>query len=310
MSTGTVIKSTGSRYTVRDANGHFVDALIKGKLRLKLNKNTNPIAVGDKVSLELQEDNTYGITDVLPRKNYIIRRSTNLSKQTHVIAANLDQALLLVTTKEPFTPLGFIDRFLLTAEAYHIPVILLFNKWDQYNEVEKEKTKLLINIYEKIGYKCYTFSVKIADTEFLKSILKDKTTLVSGHSGVGKSSLINLVQPGLKLKTGSVSLSHKKGTHTTTFYEMFDLSFGGEIIDSPGIKGFGVVEIDKNELSHYFPEMRKALVNCKFHNCLHIDEPKCAVKDQVESGEIAFHRYKNYLNIYYDRETEEEEKYD
>ncbi|HLP12997.1 MAG TPA: ribosome small subunit-dependent GTPase A [Flavobacteriales bacterium] len=309
-STGTVIKSTGSRYTVRDAKGNFVDALVKGKLRLKLSRNTNPIAVGDKVNLELQEDNTYGITDVLPRKNYIIRRSTNLSKQTHVIAANLDQALLLVTTKEPFTPLGFIDRFLLTAEAYHIPTILLFNKWDQYNEVEKEKTKSLMAIYEKIGYQCFTFSVHDSDPEFLKSVLKDKTTLVSGHSGVGKSSLINLIQPGLTLKTGSVSTSHKKGTHTTTFYEMFILDFGGEIIDSPGIKGFGVVEIDKNELSHYFPEMRKALVNCKFNNCLHIDEPKCAVKDAVESGEIAFHRYKNYLNIYYDRETEDEEKYD
>lgn len=309
-STGTVIKSTGSRYTVRDAKGNFVDALVKGKLRLKLSRNTNPIAVGDKVNLELQEDNTYGITDVLPRKNYIIRRSTNLSKQTHVIAANLDQALLLVTTKEPFTPLGFIDRFLLTAEAYHIPTILLFNKWDQYNEVEKEKTKSLMAIYEKIGHECFTFSVHDSDPEFLKSVLKDKTTLVSGHSGVGKSSLINLIQPGLTLKTGSVSASHKKGTHTTTFYEMFILDFGGEIIDSPGIKGFGVVEIDKNELSHYFPEMRKALANCKFNNCLHIDEPKCAVKDAVESGEIAFHRYKNYLNIYYDRETEDEEKYD
>ncbi|HYG51897.1 MAG TPA: ribosome small subunit-dependent GTPase A [Flavobacteriales bacterium] len=310
MTTGTVIKSTGSRYTVRDAQGDFIEALVKGKLRLTLNRNTNPIAVGDKVTLELQDDNTYGITGVLPRKNYIIRRSTNLSKQTHVIAANLDQALLLVTTQNPFTPLGFIDRFLLTAEAYHIPVIVLFTKWDQYSVQEQEKTKKLIGVYEKTGYTCHTFSVNDPETGFLKNILKDKTTLISGHSGVGKSSLINCIQPGLKLKTGEISVAHKKGTHTTTFYEMFELSFGGEIIDSPGIKGFGVVEIDKNELSHYFPEMRKALVNCKFNNCLHIDEPKCAVKEAVEKGEIAFHRYKNYLNIYYDREADDEAMYD
>lgn len=306
---GTVIRSTGSWYSVKDENGKQLEARIKGKFRLKGVKTTNPIAVGDKVQLELQPDNTYGIVDLEPRKNYIIRRSSNLSKQTHVIAANLDQALLLVTLKEPFTPLGFIDRFLLTAEAYHIPVILLFNKWDIYNQEEVVETEKLMAIYAKIGYDCIGFSSKNPDEQMLVRLLKDKTTLISGHSGVGKSSLINTIQPQLKLKTGLISNTHKKGTHTTTFYEMFDLDFGGEIIDSPGIKGFGVVEIDKNEVSHYFPEMRKALKGCKFNNCLHIDEPKCAVKEQVESGEIAFHRYKNYLNIYFDRETEAEEQY-
>ena len=311
MLVGKVIKSTGSHYTVKDSSGAYINALVKGKLRLKEVKNTNPIAVGDKVELELQEDNTYGIVSVLPRTNYIIRRSTNLSKQTHVIASNLDQAILVVTTKDPFTPLGFIDRFLLTAEAYHIPVILLFNKWDNYKEAKEIKlVEDLMELYSKIGYECHPFSVNEPDIELLKSMLKDKTTLLSGHSGVGKSSLINLLEPSLKLKTGNISSHHKKGMHNTTFYEMFDLSFGGEIIDSPGIKGFGVVEIDKNEVSHYFPEMRKHLPNCKFNNCLHIDEPNCAIKEKVESGEIAFHRYKNYLNIYYDRELDHEEEFD
>lgn len=307
---GIVIRSTGSRYTIKDESGTYFDALIKGKLRLKGIKNTNPIAVGDVVTVEEQPDGTLGIMEVLPRKNYIIRRSTNLSKQTHVIAANLDQAILVITTKEPFTPLGFIDRFLLTAEAYHIPVILLFNKWDNYTQAEKEETEQLMKTYSKIGYACYTFSTLDPNINLLKSLLQDKTTLLTGHSGVGKSSLINVLQPSLKLKTGSVSESHKKGTHTTTFYEMFDLAFGASIIDSPGIKGFGVVEVDKNEVSHYFKEMREVLPQCKFNNCLHIDEPKCAVKEKVEHGDIAFHRYKNYLNIYYDRETDEDEMYD
>lgn len=306
---GTVIRSTGSWYTVKTDEGRQLEARLKGKMRLKDAKTTNPIAVGDKVMVELQPDNTFGITGLEPRKNYIIRRSSNLSKQTHIIAANLDQALLVVTTKEPYTPLGFIDRFLLTAEAYHIPVIMLFNKWDIYSTEEITETEKLMEIYQNIGYRCEAFSSKNPDKNLLTEILKDKTTLISGHSGVGKSSLINTIQPQLDLKTGSVSASHKKGTHTTTFYEMFDLDFGGEIIDSPGIKGFGVVEIDKNEVSHYFPEMRRVLANCKFNNCLHIDEPRCAVKDAVETGEIAYHRYKNYLNIYFDRETEEEEQY-
>lgn len=310
MLTGKVIKSTGSHYTVKDSKGSHIDALVKGKLRLKVTKNTNPIAVGDYVEIELQDDNTYGITNVLPRKNYIIRRSTNLSKQTHVIAANLDQAILVITGKNPFTPLGFIDRFLLTAEAYHIPVILLFNKWDNYAEEDLKEIETLMNIYKKIGYQCLPFSVINPDLDLLKSLLKDKTTLLSGHSGVGKSSIINLLEPSLNLKTGNISVHHKKGMHNTTFYEMFDLSFGGEIIDSPGIKGFGIVDIDKNEVSHYFPEMRKYLPECKFNNCLHIDEPNCAIKEKVESGEIAFHRYKNYLNIYYDRETEHDEEFD
>lgn len=309
MIRGTVIRSTGSWYTVKDQHGQFFEARLKGKLRLKGSKTTNPIAVGDHVNMELQPDNTYGITGLEPRTNYIIRRSANLSKQTHIIAANLDQALLLVTTKEPFTPLGFIDRFLLTAEAYHIPVILLFNKWDIYDSEEKKEAEQLMHIYEQAGYPCIPFSTINPDKDLLTGLLKDKTTLISGHSGVGKSSLINSIQPHLDLKTGRLSESYKKGTHTTTFYEMFGLDFGGNIIDSPGIKGFGVVEIDKNELSHYFPEMRKALTGCKFNNCLHIDEPHCAVKALVESGDIAWHRYKNYLNIYFDRETEEEEQY-
>lgn len=309
MIRGKIIRSTGSWYTVKDTEGREIEARIKGKLRLNNIKNTNPVAVGDMVTLEMQPDQIYAITGIEPRKNYIIRKSINLSKQTHIIAANLDQAILIITQKEPFTPLGFIDRFLLTAEAYHIPVVIVFNKWDLYNEKDLPEAEALFDTYSKIGYQCIKFSIHQNKAEELKAILKDKTTLICGHSGVGKSSLINLVQPSLQLKTGSLSEYHQKGKHTTTFYELFTLDFGGEIIDSPGIKGFGVVEINRNEISHYFPEMRRALPLCKFNNCIHMDEPGCEVKKQVESGDIAFHRYKNYINIYYDRETDDEKEF-
>ena len=306
---GLVTKSTGSWYTVRTEDGKYTEARMKGKLRLKGVKTTNPIAVGDKVMIEKQEDGHLAITEILPRENYIIRKSINLSKQTHIIAANLDQAFLVITLKEPFTPLGFIDRFILTAEAYHVKVILVFNKMDIYTESERQALESFIHIYENLGYQCLRFSSKEGNAEVLRELLKDKTTLISGHSGVGKSTLINMVQPGLNLKTSEISEYHSKGTHTTTFYEMFELSFGGFIIDTPGIKGFGVVEIDKSEISHYFVEMRALLPQCRFNNCTHIEEPGCAVKEAVEDGRIAPHRYKNYLSIYFNTEEEEENEF-
>ncbi len=309
MVTGTVIKSTGSWYAVKDENGNRFQARIKGKLRLNEIKNTNPVAVGDHVHLEPQPDNTFAITKILNRKNYIIRRSVNLSKQSHIIAANIDQALLIVTIDEPFTPLGFIDRFLVTAEAYHIPVTFVFNKWDLYKNKTLDKAEKWFTIYSQIGYNCIKFSAIENKKKDLVNIIENKISLICGNSGVGKSTLINLIQPQLNLKTASVSDYHRLGMHTTTFYEMFDLDFGGSVIDCPGIKGFGVIDINKNELSHYFPEMRQILSNCKFNNCLHMEEPGCAVKYELENGRIAEHRYKNYINMYFDRVSDDEKDF-
>lgn len=305
----TVLKSTGNNYQLLLENGKRAEGRIKGKLRLKGLTTTNPVAVGDYVLVELEKDGLALITALEPRKNYIVRKSINLSKQLHVVAANVDQAFLLITLKEPFTPPGFIDRFLLTAEAYHIPVTLVFNKIDIYSPQQMETVDWFIGVYEKIGYPCLRFSSVKDDTNRIKELLKNKTTLISGHSGVGKSTFINAIQPGLDLKVAALSEYHLKGQHTTTFAEMFELDGGGFIIDTPGIKGFGIVEINKNELSHYFLEMREILPHCRFNNCLHIEEPGCAVKKAVEDGVIAEHRYKNYLDIYFNRETDEEEKY-
>jgi len=290
---GVVIKSTGSWYTVLAESGEKVECRTKGKLRLEESKATNPIAVGDNVIF--QNDS---IEEILPRKNYIIRKATNLSKQTHVIAANIDRAYLLVTLALPKTSTGFIDRFLMTAEAYQIPSTIIFNKTDIYTDEGLEELNFLKAIYEKIGYECFSVSAREEESvTFLKEKLKGKVNLVAGHSGVGKTTLINALQPGLDLKTAAISESNSKGIHTTTFAEMFLLDNGGFIIDTPGIKEFGLVNVEKNELSHFFPEIFKKSSECKFSSCLHVNEPKCAVIEAVEREEIAVTRYNSYLGI-------------
>ncbi|QBQ39686.1 ribosome small subunit-dependent GTPase A [Sphingobacterium psychroaquaticum] len=297
---GLVTKSTGSWYQVLADEGERVECRIKGKFRTKGIKTTNPIAVGDWVVFEMEPGQETGvITHLEPRKNYIIRKSVNLSKQTQIIGANLDQAILVVTLASPPTSLGFIDRFLVTAEAYSIPAILVFNKLDLFSEEGLEILQEYKAIYENIGYACYEVSAQEGtNMDVLRAILKDKITLVSGHSGVGKSTLINAIEPSVQLKTGEISDWSDKGKHTTTFAEMIDLSFGGKLIDTPGIRELGVVDIEKEELSHFFPEMRARLNTCRFNNCQHISEPGCMVLEAVELGEIEPSRYDSYLSIY------------
>ena len=296
---GVVTKSTGSWYTVYTENSEKIDCRLKGKFRIKGIKSTNPVAVGDHVNFEYEEGKETGvINEIFDRKNYIIRKSVNLSKQTHIIASNIDIAFLLITIDNPPTFAGFIDRFLATSEAYNIPAILLFNKLDAYNDDDLEKLAMLDAIYSEIGYQCIAISAtKNIDLDRVKELMKGKTTMFSGHSGVGKSTLINAIEPSLNLKTKEVSKQHKQGMHTTTFAEMFELSFGGFIIDTPGIKGFGVVDFEPNEIGDYFPEFFKLKSKCKFNNCLHINEPKCAIKAAVENDEIAYSRYNSYLQI-------------
>jgi ribosome biogenesis GTPase len=309
---GIVIKSTGSWYTVKTSEGNFIESRIKGNLRLKGIRSTNPIAVGDHVELtELKEDNMECgllvglISKILPRTNYIIRKSPNLSKESHILAANIDQAFLIVTIQYPVTTTTFIDRFLVSAEAYRIPCHLIFNKIDLYNDEQTAAMNSLIEIYEKIGYQCLKLSAKknIGFDE-LRTMMTNKTNVFAGHSGVGKSTIINSIQPDMQLKTGIISEAHSSGKHTTTNSEMYELEFGGFIIDTPGIKGFGVLEMEKEEISHYFPEMFKLLDGCQFYNCSHTHEPQCAVKKMVEAGEIAESRYNSYLGL-----LEGEEKY-
>lgn len=305
MKQGLVIKSTGSWYTVEDENGETFECKIKGKFRIKGIKNTNPVAVGDKVGFTLQQvsadenEAKIGlITSITERKNYIIRRSINLSKQAHIIAANIDLAVLIATVDFPVTTTTFIDRYLASAEAYRIPVLIVFNKIDRYGEKQNEALKTLINTYEHIGYKCLTTSAKTGEgLEQLKSEIQNKTNVVNGHSGVGKSTLINILQPGLNLRTKEISDSHKTGKHTTTFSELFKLDFGGYIIDTPGIKAFGVLEMEPWEISHYFVEIFKISENCQYNNCSHTHEPSCAVKVAVENGEIAKSRFVSYLGL-------------
>lgn len=260
-------------------------------------RSTNPIAVGDHVEFILQGDDGI-ITGILSRKNYIIRKSTNLSHKTQIIAANIDQALLIATLHEPRTSTGFIDRFLVTAEAYSIPAQIIFNKTDIYDVAEMKLLDELIAIYEPLGYPCHKVSAQEkTNLEVIKQLLRDKVSLVSGHSGVGKSTLINAIEPGLQLKTGEISQVHLKGKHTTTFAEMFKLSDNGFIIDTPGIKEFGLVDFEPWELCHYFPEMRQLFNQCKFDNCTHMHEPGCEVKKNLEAGNISISRYSNYLNM-------------
>lgn len=297
---GIVRKSTGSWYSVITDSGQTYDCRIKGKFRIKgLEHATNPIAVGDSVTFELEPGQaTAIITELDERKNYIIRRATNLSRQSHIIASNLDQALLVVTLAQPRTSLGFIDRFLVTAEAYSIPCTLIFNKSDLYSAEEMEILRSIESIYSTLGYYCLEVSaLHGTNTYQLQSLLQDKTSLLSGHSGVGKSTLINLLVPDLSLKTDTISDYSSKGKHTTTFAEMHTLPDGGYIIDTPGIKEFGLVDMEKEEVSHYFPEMVALLNQCKFHNCTHLDEPGCAVIEAVRHEKIAFSRYESYLSI-------------
>lgn len=295
---GIVYKSTGSWYVVKSSEGFFFRCRIKGKFRIKGIKNTNPVAVGDSVSFELEDSGNDVIRDIHPRKNYIIRKSVNLSKQTHIIASNIDVAFLVITLNNPPTFTSFIDRFLVSAEAYRVPVVLLFNKVDSYNQDELGEVRYLASLYRKIGYECIGISATNGkNIDKVKKLMTGKTCMISGHSGVGKTTLINAIAPDLNLKTAEISEQHQQGQHTTTFAEMFDLDFGARIIDTPGIKGFGVVEIEKEELSDYFPEFFALKSECKFNNCSHIDEPKCAVKQALENDEIAWSRYKSYLQI-------------
>ncbi len=301
MMRGIVYKSTGSWYVVKAEDNQFYECRIKGKFRIKGIKSTNPIAVGDNVSFELETngDETLGvISKITERRNYIIRKSVNLSKQVHIIAANLDQAFLLITLNNPTTYTAFIDRFLVTSEAYEIPAILLFNKLDTYDDDEMVEVNYLMKLYQDIGYEVVGISAKNGDgVDVVRSLMQDKTSLVVGNSGVGKSTLINALEPGLQLKTSEISEQHLQGQHTTTFAEMYDLSFGAKIIDTPGIRGFGVVDMDKYELGDYFPEFFALKSACKFNNCLHLDEPKCAVKAALENGELAWSRYRSYVQM-------------
>jgi len=295
-----VYKSTGSWYVVKNEQGEFLNARIKGKFKIDNITSTNPVAVGDVVEVE-QEDTEEGavvINAIGERKNYITRQSPHNKHQHHIIASNLDQSLLFATLKNPKTSQGFIDRFLVASEAYHVPAIIVFNKSDLYKKKEQEKFEELKFIYERNGYKVLSMSLEQrTGIDEVENLLQNKITLLSGHSGVGKSSFINIVFPELLLKTQNVSDWSGKGLHTTTFAEMFDLPGGGEIIDTPGLREFALMDIEKNELSHYFPEM-KALVNeCRFNNCMHIDEPGCAVKMAIEEGKISADRYVSYLNI-------------
>lgn len=306
---GTVYKSTGSWYTVKAETGDFYECRIKGKFRIKGIKSTNPIAVGDKVVFKLETvgDETVGvISSIEERKNYIIRKSVNLSKQVHIIAANIDQAFLMVTLNNPTTYTSFIDRFLVTAEAYDVPVALLFNKMDTYDADELAEVSYLADLYRQIGYTCLEISAKTgANIDKVKDLMIGKTTMFSGNSGVGKSTLVNALEPGLQLKTAEISEQHMQGQHTTTFAEMYDLSFDARIIDTPGIKGFGIVDMEKEEIGDYFPEFFKLKLNCKFNDCLHLDEPKCAVKDALENDEISWSRYRSYVQMV----TGEEDNY-
>lgn len=299
--TGLVYKSTGSWYTVKTTEGLIYECRIKGKFRMSGIKSTNPIAVGDYVDFELDNtaDKVFGtIHHIHERKNYIVRKSVNLSKQTHIIASNIDLVFLMITINNPPTLPGFIDRFLVTAEAYGIEAVLLFNKCDTFDEVASDEQLYLQYIYSTIGYRCLKVSaIDGTNISVLKEWMTDKVCMFSGHSGVGKSTLVNAIEPSLQLKTADISEAHQQGQHTTTFAEMFDLSFGAKIIDTPGIRGFGIYDLEKQHLSDYFPEIFRLKEKCKFNNCLHKDEPNCAVKEALDNDEIAWSRYKSYLQI-------------
>lgn len=295
---GLVIRNTGSWYVVRTDNGQLVDSKIKGSFRLKGIRSTNPVAVGDYVQITCTAEGTAFITEIEERKNYIIRKASNLSKQSHIIAANVDQVLLLITISHPETSTIFIDRFLASAEAYRIPVILAFNKTDCYTEEEKKYMSELMRLYEHIGYDCIACSaLQETGMEKISNLLKGKTTLLSGNSGVGKSTLLNTLIPGLNARTAEISSAHDTGMHTTTFSEMFNLPESGCVIDTPGIKGFGTFDFKKEEVGHYFKEIFRESANCKYGDCTHTHEPGCAVRHAIEEGRISQSRYASYLNM-------------
>lgn len=305
MEHGIVIKSTGSRYRVLCGTDKTIECTIRGKFRVMEQRATNPVAVGDNVIFEFEKGNNSGIiTEVLDRKNYILRKASNLSKQTQVIAANIDQAFLMVTIILPETPVEFIDRFLMTAEAYRIPASLLINKTDIYGEREMNKMAQIVSVYGKIGYECHQISLTAGSgIEAVKEKMKDKINLLAGNSGVGKTTLLNVLEPSLNLKTGEVSDYHKQGKHITTFPEMHKMSFGGFVIDTPGIRGFGIVNMERNEIYHFFPEIFRVSEKCRFYNCLHLDEPGCEVRKAVEDGIIDPLRYRSYVNILEDENS-------
>ena len=305
MEKGLILKSTGSRYRVLTEEGRTIDCVIKGKLRVNELQTTNPVAVGDNVHFEFENRKESGIiVKVLERKNYILRKSSNLSRQSQVIAANIDQAFLMISIIHPATPVEFIDRFLITAEAYRIPAKIIINKTDIYGDEEVSKMENLISVYTRIGYDCIRMSLKKGEgISYSAQLMKDKISLISGNSGVGKSTLLNKLNPLLNLKTEEISDYHKQGKHITTYPEMHPMPFGGFVIDTPGIRGFGIVDMKKNEIYHFFPEMFRTSEKCRFYNCLHLDEPGCAVREAVEKGEIDVLRYRNYINIIADENS-------
>lgn len=300
MARGLVIKSTGSWYIIESSDGDIVTCRIKGNLRLKGLKTTNPVSVGDYVEYELEKDKDTGvISDIEERRNYVIRQSTNLSKRWHIIGANIDQSILVVSLKQPRTHTGFIDRFLVSSEAYGVPATIVFNKIDIYGEEENNELEFLMNTYTSIGYSCIAISVDAdININLIQDTLRGKTSLFSGHSGVGKSSLLNKLNNQLAIKTGVISDAHEKGKHTTTFAELHYIGKNTRVIDTPGVRSFGIVDFKREEVATYFPEFFRLSVKCKYHNCIHINEPGCAVKSALETGEVAAFRYNNYINIY------------
>jgi ribosome biogenesis GTPase len=304
MMQGLILKSTGKWYNIALDGGKIIKATIRGKLRIEGLKTTNPIAAGDRVEIIKGESNgnnneeDYSIQSILPRVNYIVRKSTNLSKQMQILAANVDHAYLVVTLKSPVTQIAFIDRFLVSAESFRIPTSILFNKVDLFGEEEQLLLEGLTAIYRKIGYECHPISAQNeADVAFLRAAIKDKQVMISGNSGVGKTTLVNSLDPTLDLRTGEISTFHEQGKHTTTFAEMHQLQTGGYIIDTPGIRAFGVIDLEKEHYAHYFPEMRELIGACRFHNCLHLNEPHCAVKAAVETEGISPSRYQSYVQL-------------
>ncbi len=297
MQEGRVIKSTGSWYIVETKDGAEISCRVKGRLRVKGIRSTNPVAVGDFVDFEEEGENGV-ITGIHDRKNYIVRKSVNLSKESHIIASNLDLAIIVMTMKDPTTFPTFIDRFCVAAEAYHIPIAVVLNKCDLLDDEERQIAKDFLSVYGDLGYQTFVVSALTGEgIEELIEEISDKTVLLSGHSGVGKSKLVKMIDPELDVKVGDISDYHKLGKHTTTFPQMHKLSQGGYLVDTPGIRGFGLIHFEKEELAGYFPEMRKLLPECKFYNCIHLNEPGCAVKAALETGEVAETRYKSYLNM-------------